>query len=587
MRRDPSKPTKVAGASVAQQPAGDSPETSPRHPMTAWYDPMQLVRTGINVAISTIFARNSDPRPIEALAVSDPPLLDYSGNIKPGGFWIDYVSDTGDGYDATYAVARAIAQPVLRFTDEDRKPIETSRGDVLLFGGDQVYPVASRDAYHERLESVYREAWDKMPGPEPDVYAIPGNHDWYDNLVAFSRLFCTARKFARSCTRQCRSYFALKLPHNWWLFAVDVQLESDLDAPQINYFKSIIDRELNGESKIILCTAEPHWIYHAAYGQKRGYTENNLWYLENELIRDKGKIFVFLAGDLHHYRRHEEPTHHVQKIACGGGGAFLHPTHAPKLKPLGGGFEQKTSYPTQNESRRLALNNLVFPLRNPTFGLATALLYVITAWMAPIDVSGLDWRTAMRRIGHQAFSTPILGLWFVLVVGGFWLFTDTHSRPYRFFAGLVHGVAHLMAALSLKWISQLITIDVLGLPYDSTGRFLLSALLIAGMGWLAGAELMGLYLLVSVNLFRRHSNEAFSALRIADYKSFVRLCIDDEGALTIHAIGIDRVARASRDAPPPDPNPQLIEIVRIVPQRGQGRQRKASAMQQSVRKLKR
>ena len=40
------------------------------------------------------------------------------------------------------------------------------------------------------------------------------------------------RGFAGCPTRQTRSYFALALPANWWLLAIDLQLGADLDEPQ-------------------------------------------------------------------------------------------------------------------------------------------------------------------------------------------------------------------------------------------------------------------------------------------------------------------------------------------------------------------
>jgi hypothetical protein len=54
---------------------------------------------------------------------------------------------------------------------------------------------------------------------------------------------------------------------------------------------------------------------------------------------------------------------------------------------------------------------------------------------------------------------------------------------------------------------------------------------------------MGIYLLISLNGFGRHSNEAFSALHIPDWKNFLRLRIDVDGRLTIFPVGIRRVPR--------------------------------------------
>jgi len=39
-----------------------------RLPMVGWYDPRQLARTGVEVAVSTIFDRHSDHRFVEAIA---------------------------------------------------------------------------------------------------------------------------------------------------------------------------------------------------------------------------------------------------------------------------------------------------------------------------------------------------------------------------------------------------------------------------------------------------------------------------------------------------------------------------------------
>jgi hypothetical protein len=61
-----------------------------------------------------------------------------------------------------------------------------------------------------------------------------------------------------------------------------------------------------------------------------------------------------------------------------------------------------------------------------------------------------------------------------------------------------------------------------------------------------GSFILGVYLFVSINVMGRHSNEAFSSLRIQDYKQWLRLRIDASGALTIYAIAIDRVPRRWR-----------------------------------------
>src|SRR3982074_2280746 len=125
-------------------------------------------------------------------------------------------------------------------------------------------------------------------------FPVPGNHDWYDSLVSFTRLFCQRRWFAGWKTRQNRSYFALRLPHRWWLIGTDVQLDSDIDVPQVRYFKHIA-KKMSGGDRIILCAAEPHWIYAKVYGKDdRNYTEDNLAFLENKVFSNQ-QIAVYLS----------------------------------------------------------------------------------------------------------------------------------------------------------------------------------------------------------------------------------------------------------------------------------------------------
>src|SRR4029453_12483684 len=99
--------------------------------------------------------------------------------------WIDYVSDTGDGWNSTYAVAKTVAGAELRLERPDGGTEITRRGSLPILGGDAVYPVASRAAYKRRLVAPFEAALKDTPTPSPLVRAVPGNHDWYDSLVSF------------------------------------------------------------------------------------------------------------------------------------------------------------------------------------------------------------------------------------------------------------------------------------------------------------------------------------------------------------------------------------------------------------------
>lgn len=506
--------------------------------MVGWFDPGPLLATGLDVLISTLFGRHSDYRLLEALAAGGGnEIYDYSKTAEGSGdeMWLDYIADTGDGWNSTYAVAYWSSRPRLTVRTSFGAPFETRAGNLLLFGGDQVYPAASRRDYHDRLVKPFETARNYSPDPAPDVFAIPGNHDWYDSLVSFSRLFCSERWFQGWRTRQKRSYFALKLPQRYWLIGADVQLGSDIDALQIQYFKTVAARMEAGD-RIVICTAEPHWVYATAYEElDPELNENNLRYFERVLERTGATIVAYLAGDLHHYRRHAN-AEGAQKITAGGGGAFLHPTHAPPVPRLSGGFDLKCAYPAESASRRLTWRCLLFPFINPRFGLAMGSLY---------GLLGYFWNQ-----GRGVLLGPL-----VLILG-FILFTDTHSAWYKRLAGAAHGLAHAGAAWALLGLSQRL-VESLGLTHPLAVEAVNGVSMFASGGFV-GSLLMGLYLLISLNVFGRHSNEAFSALRIEDYKNFLRLRIAKDGSLTIFPIGIERVPRRWKaTASPSVYDPQL------------------------------
>ena len=547
-----------------------------RLPMVGWFDPGQLIQTGLKTLFSMAVGERSDRRVIQALAASRPdyyecapaqPAVQDAGSGEPS-LWIDYVCDTGDGWNPTYAVAYALAQPQLEVR-EGAHTHRLPRADLLVFGGDLVYPSASREAYQRRLIHPFETAFGDAGGaPPPQVFAIPGNHDWYDGLSAFLRLFCSdvgGRRFAGWRTRQTRSYFALKLPHGWWLLGSDGQLKADIDTPQIEYFRDIARNHMRPGERAILCLSLPVWIYAHKYRRHGGvFDETDLIYLREEVFARHGiALQVYLSGDLHHYRRHEEidvPATRapVQKITAGGGGAFLHPTHDEDVGELNEEsdaavgparrFVLRKGYPSLRTSWWLSWGNLGFALRNWRFGIVPACLYLLTAWLvgAATQYAQRDDPLEALAVAADAFAgNPGLALWVLAVIGLFVLFTDTHSRVYRWIGGLVHATAHWVAVFYIAWAAQLAATAVF--PAPGIGRFVSSGAIVFAGGWLVGASIMGVYLLVSLNVFGRHSEEAFSALKVQDYKHFLRLHIGVDGALTIYPIKIERVPRRWRD----------------------------------------
>ena len=125
------------------------------------------------------------------------------------------------------------------------------RGQIVIFGGDEVYPVAKVDDYENRFVGPYKAAlpWTNPSratdaGAHPRLLAIPGNHDWYDGLTGFMRVFGQQAWIGGRQTVQTRSYFAAALPGRWWLWGIDIQSDAYLDSAQIR----VLPRRRRGRS---------------------------------------------------------------------------------------------------------------------------------------------------------------------------------------------------------------------------------------------------------------------------------------------------------------------------------------------------
>lgn len=572
--------------------------------MTEWYNPKQLVNTGIKTAISTIIGENADPRLVSASSKSDK-FFDFSKQLKKVEYdfeslekeraeiWIDYISDVGDGWNPTYSVAYCAAQENLEIAGfADKLP----RGEVLIFGGDGVYPTATTEEYNKKLIKPYRMAFiasrnagnknrkneneKKSEETEdlkqnPHIFALPGNHDWYDSLVAFQKIFCThifnERKFAGFWrTRQKRSYFALKLPQKWWLLGIDLQLSHNIDVPQLEYFEKVLEQMKIGD-KVILCVPEPYWVKAIKYQEmpeayeKFVTKEESIEKLEAILAKKGVKVKLYLAGDLHHYRRFEagESTENVHKITAGGGGAFLHPTHDydftksnPSGKTKADKFKIKKQYPSYNQSKKLDWQNFYrFIPNNIWFGIVPMFLYPLIALLIHGKVEGdFNWLKPLEVTTIRLIEEPISLLIVILLVIGLIFFTDSNSKLQKYLGGFVHAAIHLIAVFILGWLGFLLMTWFVP-EYKESAYFqehqiridmiLFGCIcLVCGIGgYFIGSIIMGLYLFFSLHLFGRHDNEAFSALHIEDYKNFLRIHIGAEGKLTIYPIKIEKVAK--------------------------------------------
>ena len=532
--------------------------------MVNWYDPQQLAFTAVKTVVSGIFGNFADRREMQAALDHQSEPHDFSDN---GEVWIDYISDLGDGFNPTYTMAHLMAQESLAVDGEKIK-----RGNILIMGGDQVYPTPELEEYENRLRGPYKAAfpWQEEDNNRPSLFALPGNHDWYDGLTNFLRLFCQGRSLGNWHSKQRRSYFALRLPHNYWLLGIDIQLNADIDYPQLCYFRDIVNDHIESGAKIILCTAEPSWVYQSL-DKKNNSHERIEFFIEKILYEKKDdpkekkkdiQIVTILTGDLHHYSRYEERDKGGitrQLITAGGGGAFMHPTHTLEktIEPAEGySATLKEIFPPLNASRRLSLQNLLFPFYSHTMVLFFGFLHLFTAWLLQVNPGGsgnfmkkmseLSWFDASDGvftviIDSVRLAPSVVALNFLLL-GGLLLFTDTSSGKgkWNYLAGGVHGVLQLINFYFLIWLFSRWNLHHLGMETAHWEQILLFSGEMVLIGGIASAVIFGIYLLFSISLLDNHITEASSSYRWQGYKNFLRLHLTKDG-LTIYPIGVKEV----------------------------------------------
>ena len=544
-----------------------------RQPAVRWLSPGLLAKSGVEVLVSGTFGKFADKREIQR----EPQLgMDY--RAATGDVWVDYLSDTGDGWEATYTMAWLLAQESLDF---DGEPLP--RGQILLLGGDQVYPSANAIAYEDRFIGPFAAALPKSDAVEkPELYALPGNHDWYDGLASFLRVFCArGGRIGDWCTRQRRSYFALRLPNNWWIWAIDIQLDTYIDDVQLDYF---LTQEVAPGDKVILMTAKPAWVK-SVPGRVEPESWRYLSYFEERVVRASGAhLALTITGDIHHYARYEprdepeEPT----RLTAGGGGAYLSGTHTlyPELHVRSLDSEESETvtyslaevYPRAADSRRLSNGVLQLARLNPSFAGLIGGLYVLLG-MAMLGAlnGGADglYETATANGFSGLLAAAAGGMSLVVVAllfGATFGSLDLVPNPLEQKMGVVRAtkLARLAVALAHAAIHVLIATLVLWLVLKVVGdhplaiwALGLAALFAAGVA--LGATVWGFFMLV-VHKVRgskawRNANEVFTAQSIPDYKNLVRMRFAADGSVTLYPLGVDRTGRAWDYTPEAAPAP--------------------------------
>lgn len=296
--------------------------------------------------------------------------------------WFDYIADLGDDTDSMYAVAYGLyvtlasstnAEPQVgdvlqrRIDPASTDPDTLPRGRFLFLGGDTAYHVADAVTLTQRVRDPFDWAYDDARRDDPHLvthrtrlYGIPGNHDWYDHLDGFAKVF--RREHVEPIAlkgfepMQTASYTAIQLPHGWQLWGLDIY--PGVDPDQKGYFKSL---GAVAPDRLILCTPSPPRAFHSVHladhhdeslrelGIPRGYPKDG-WSGPGSRAR------LDLSGDIHHYARYVGPADGYTSIVSGLGGAFHHPTFTAH-SDLGA----VRMYPEPSESLRAIGGRLLDP----------------------------------------------------------------------------------------------------------------------------------------------------------------------------------------------------------------------------------
>ncbi|GAA4242110.1 metallophosphoesterase [Actinomadura meridiana] len=255
------------------------------------------------------------------------------------------LGDTGEGDRSQYAVV----PPLLHAAGDT---------DFMVIVSDVIYPAGGSDQYADKFFRPYKD----YPAP---IFAVPGNHDWYDGLRGFLHVFCgldadcspppwrgplsflprllwrdpddldhaalaEATNHYRGApgqrTVQPGPYWAIDTPP-LRLIGIDTGIEGTVDRDQGRWLRAVS----SGPKPKLLVTGKPLYVDddHRPGPIEGGGTVD-------EIVQDPAHNYVAaIGGDIHNYQRYPRETRDgrtIQYIVSGGGGAFMHATHTiPKV----------------------------------------------------------------------------------------------------------------------------------------------------------------------------------------------------------------------------------------------------------------
>ncbi len=450
--------------------------------MTSWFRPDVLAKLLWRVIVSDLFGAIRRPPPDRRCVWTRSPIRNSSiapSNLRParattevwtftpdsdGAIWIDFVADLGDGFDATYAIASLLAQDTLTIGGH-----VTRRGQILVMGGDEVYPNAAPETYRRQLRDPYDWAF-------PDPASRARTRDRRSTRFPAT----TTGTMGSSCSWRCsaaRSTFIwvdggrisggailrFRFPRSGGSGRStrnSTMTSTSLRRTTLRRSRAACPSDTN----IILVRSGTWLALHAQAEQQITCVINEVGWVA--LARNKGlRIPLVLSGDTHHYSRYTGDDGVTQFITSGGGGAFLHPTHQlahrhrsrpragrvswldGRVKRLSLGIDphpapgtqpKEARYPTREESLAMLRGNFKFVARNPGFAVLLGFFY----WLLGLLAVHLWW---------DGFFVTLLAFFI-----GFWTYTKRQEGgslkvlALSAMNAIVHSVAVILLALLFR-----------------------------------------------------------------------------------------------------------------------------------------
>jgi Calcineurin-like phosphoesterase len=280
----------------------------------------------------------------------------------PSSFSFMLLGDTGEGDAPQYAVVPGF----LKMSEGTR---------FAVIASDVIYPTGSVNEYGTKFFRPYKDY-------DAPIYAVPGNHDWYDGLGGFMRVFCGApelpretrprllsrawwrrlfwknpdvpdeRLLAEAQSLRSRPEQKISQPGPYWamdagpirIVGIDTGILGGIDREQGEWLR----RVSQGPKPKILITGKPLYVdgaHHPGPIEGGGTVD--------EIVQDPACNYVAaIGGDIHNYQHYPVKVgdRTIQYIVSGGGGAFMHATHTiPRVNVGGAGEEDFRCYPLRGD----------------------------------------------------------------------------------------------------------------------------------------------------------------------------------------------------------------------------------------------